>query len=762
MKASLAHYQAADRGRRNKDWRAIPGSADLMILPDSLTLNSRARQTVRDSWIGASMVRAAKRNVAGTGIDVVPTAKDDKGNLLANLNRNARAHFWRWASDKKFCDVERRQNFWQKQRLAVAERYVTGQFMTVWSYQSPMDATGKIDKRQPVGLRLQSFEAEQLDLTILSYEGREVRNGIELDPDTNEAVAYHFFTRNPNDYLARNLWKSVRVEASRVYHYFDQERVLQSQGVTQFAPVLQEIRDFNRFKDATMWRTIMESCMGMIVKKNLTTPAGFSPLAVNLAAGESTATTTGMNTMDFSPGMVPHLAPGEDVVPYTPSSPGNQYDPFTTVTLRGIGAGVGMSYDQISRHSDGNYSAARQNMLEDWREYEIEQDNLTSDLILPVYTLWFNLAVLEGRFDDEKEFDADEFLDDPHRFTEAACVAPARPWIDPEKEANGYRTLIDYRIITREEIMTGRGKRFSEQVRKIGEERDEAKSEGVLFPEDVESEMKLANAAKFDAMADAAISGTKTSAIPGMPGVPPGAKPAPAAKPGKSDTPEVIDVTIPEKKSKGGLRQLSPKCESLEWNDTDGIASLFNENHDEKGQFAEGGGGGGGGARTEHPLREAHEKWASKISDRKLKQSAQNAHRFRSENPDAFEKMRTEVIHNELKSRGIKVGMQASGQAYIQLSAAPAEVPDYHLATVPEVSCANCRFFIAEKCTAYDFDADPTFVCEAFEAIPASEMTPRGGFGVASPTLSEGEAPIDSPHSEFNDRDLRGVQGTGD
>lgn len=483
LKRALSNYAAADKGRRNRDWRASPGSADQMIIPDATTLNARARQAVRDTWIGASMRRAAVRNVAGSGIDVVPTAKDDDGGLLPELNKVARVAFHRWASDKKACDVEKRQNFWQKQRLAVSERYTVGEHFIVWSYAPPVDPMGRLDLRLPVGLRLQAFEPEQLDVTIQSYGGNEVRGGVEVDPATSEAVAYHFYTRNPNDYLSRTRLASERVPAERVLHYFDQERVLQTRGVTQFAPVLQEIRDFNRFKEATLWRAIMEACIGVLIKKQQ--PGYPGPMGLQPAAGDTGTSSSGMRTIDFVPGMAPELLPGEDVVPYTPSSPGNAYDPFTTTTLRGIGAGVGMSYDQVSRHSDSNYSAARQNMLEDWREWEIEQENLTSDVILPVYTLFFTFAAMEGRFDGVAGYEQAEMLANPCRFTDATCVPPARPWIDPQKEAGAYETLIKNRLITREEVVTARGGRFNDTLTKIADEKAEAESLDLAFPEDV-------------------------------------------------------------------------------------------------------------------------------------------------------------------------------------------------------------------------------------------------------------------------------------
>src|SRR5579862_6901346 len=84
-KNALSTHAAADHGRRNRDWRANNSSADLAIIPDSITLIGRARQLVRDTWIGKSIVRAFVRNVVGRGITVTPHAKDKNGKPLTPL-----------------------------------------------------------------------------------------------------------------------------------------------------------------------------------------------------------------------------------------------------------------------------------------------------------------------------------------------------------------------------------------------------------------------------------------------------------------------------------------------------------------------------------------------------------------------------------------------------------------------------------------------------------------------------------------------------
>ncbi len=469
-KAQLATHAAAKVSRKTKDWTAPLTSADGAIIDDAARLNARARQLVRDSWIAKAAVRAKRRNIVGTGIIPVPAANLN-GVELTEYNNTLESLFWDWASDRKACDVEGRSTFWKTQSRAVGERMVVGEHFIVWSYTP---------NPHFVGLQLQSFEPEQLNDQIQEYEGNEVRRGIEVD-DLGRAVAYHFYERTPNDYLATKM-KTIRIPAARVLHYFDAERAQQSHGVTELAPVMLDIRDFTSFKDATLFKAKMEACIGFIIKK--TQPSiGSSPAGISPASGDGTTLTTGERVIDLAPGMVPELLPGEDAVPFMPASPGNQYSPFTEVTLRGIGAGTGLSYGALARKSDGNYSVARQDMLEDEREFSPEQDDLIDVVIKPVFELFTAFAVFEGRLPISPEV----FNSRRRTFVEAEYVTPARPWIDPEKEANASEKLLQLRLITRKAIGAKMGYRQSRTIAQIAEERTQAQTRGITFPEDVEA-----------------------------------------------------------------------------------------------------------------------------------------------------------------------------------------------------------------------------------------------------------------------------------
>jgi lambda family phage portal protein len=468
IRAQLRTYQAADKGRRNRDWQASNRSADSAIIPDANVLNARARQMIRDSHIAQAISFAKVRNIVGRGITPIPVATDAAGNELKSLNVAAEKRFWAWSNDPKKCDVEGRRTFWQFQQLAVSEKVAVGEVFIVWSYTPG------------VGFQLQAYEAEQLDETLQTCGNNEVRGGVEVDI-SGKSIAYHFYLRNPNDLLFRKTLKSVRITADRVYHFYRPTRVLQTRGVSELAPVLQRIRDVNRRDDAELMVSIMEACMGMSITRNQ--PVAFGADGVGRESGGSTTTLGGMEKFDFAPGMVFRGQPGEEVKFHAPTRPGNSFEPYQRVNLRGIAAGADLSYEQITRDfSAGSWSTQRASLLEDRRSWNAEQDLLTDLFVSPAYEDWFRFEVVDGHLPLAFE----TYAVDPERYHEAEYAPDGHEWVDPEKELNGVEKELNLRLGTRKNHIGRRGGRYSKVFQQISAERLEAAKLGIVFPEDAD------------------------------------------------------------------------------------------------------------------------------------------------------------------------------------------------------------------------------------------------------------------------------------
>jgi lambda family phage portal protein len=466
--ALLSSYEGAEISRRNADWTSNRPSADAAIIPDAQVLNARARDLIRNNWVAKAASRAHVRNVVGHGIAPLAMVEGYTGQLDLTINTQINKLFFEWADHPQFCDITGQRNFWQMQILGAAEQFAVGEMFAIVCYEPSSES---------VGLKLQFVEPEQLILNKIREGDNEVRGGVEVDA-AGKPVAYHFYVRNPGDYRTTfNAFAQVRVPAERVLHFFIPERVRQTRGVTPLAPVMQSIKDLDEYGEAILMRARMEACIGLIVQQNIPTNGGLSPLG--LTAG-STAQ-NGAPLSDIYPGMIAYQQPGEDVKSLVPSAPGNMYEPFITRTLRAIGAGVGLSYDALAREATGNYSAARQNMLEDEREIRPYQDALISQFVAPVYHLFVTFAVMEGRLNiDPTLFSADRM-----RFVKHKAIRPARLWIDPEKEANAKAILIENKLASREELLAETGKQFVDVMRQISNETQYAAALGIVFPENV-------------------------------------------------------------------------------------------------------------------------------------------------------------------------------------------------------------------------------------------------------------------------------------
>lgn len=468
LRASLAVHAGADRGRKNADWRARTLSADAELINDLPTLIARSRQQVRDEPLAKSAIFAYRRNVVGRGIAPVWTIKHpETGALWEEVNERLEKLFLEWASDKSAVDAEGRRTFWKIQRLAVDEKNTAGAVLFVVGYRP---------HPRRVGLVIQAYEAEQLDHTVQTWGGRKVRGGVEVD-DFGKAVAYHLYPKPLNDYLGAATIKSERIEARRVIEHQNLDRVLQTRGRPLLAPVMQDIRSAGKYKVADLMRQVMQACLGLIIKK----PPG-SPNWRGAAKPGEQPEAERLENIDFTPGMVPQLPAGYEAMPFAPTQTANSFEPFMVGIQRQIAAGVNLSYGQVSRDfTKGTYSGQRQEMLEDYKVIEPEQDDLVDDVIAPVIELFTQAAILEAKVPEVTPM---MFAAEPERYHDLDYTLPAKPWIDPKNEIEGWTQAIDAQLATRTEYAAAYGKRYRKIVKQTADERDLRAKAGVSIASD--------------------------------------------------------------------------------------------------------------------------------------------------------------------------------------------------------------------------------------------------------------------------------------
>ena len=171
------------------------------------------------------------------------------------------------------------------------------------------------------------------------------------------------------------------------------------------------------------------------------------------------------SVLDFSPGSIRRLAPGEEMQFFSPTRPDDAFTPFVAQMLRAVAAGVGCSYTQVSSDfSQSNYSSSRLELIETRAHYRTLQQYMIDTLCQPVYEKWIEMAVMSGVM-RMPAFDMD-----PERYFESKWIAPAAQFVDPQKEAEAYKSLVRSGVMTLSQVIALHGGDFEEVMRQRAHE----------------------------------------------------------------------------------------------------------------------------------------------------------------------------------------------------------------------------------------------------------------------------------------------------
>lgn len=456
-------YAAAQNNRLTSDWISQATSADSEIRGSIRMLRNRARQLVRDSDFAKAALRAVKNNVVGTGIKMQAQVRMQRGGRLADdINRRIEEEFDRWTSAKR-CHCGGKLSWYDIQRLCITAMLESGEVF-VRLVKQPFGGS-----RVPLGLEIVESDLLDDDYNDIARNGNEIRMGIEIDK-WGRPVAYHFFDYHPGDYqfsyaqkLAR---KRIRIPAEDIIHLYAIERPGQTRGVSAFASAIMRLRNLSGYEESEIVAARASSSMMAFVRtpdQELMEDGTFDQESV----------------LDFSPGSIRRLAPGEEMQFFTPNRPDDAFTPFVQQMLRAVAAGVGCSYTQVSSDfSQSNYSSSRLELLETRTHYKTLQQYLIESLCEEVYERWLEMAVMAG------VLDLPAFDSNPGRYEEAKWIAPAAQFVDPQKEAAAYKELIRSGIMTLSQVIALHGGDFEDQMRQRQHELAVADELGIVLDTD--------------------------------------------------------------------------------------------------------------------------------------------------------------------------------------------------------------------------------------------------------------------------------------
>jgi lambda family phage portal protein len=142
----------------------------------------------------------------------------------------------------------------------------------------------------------------------------------------------------------------------------------------------------------------------------------------------------------FEPGLIQQLSPGNDIVMNNPNRPNPNMDPFMRMMLREVAAGIGVSYESLSKdYSQSNYSSSRLSLLDDRDLWRMLQGWFIRSFRKELHRIWLEAAVLAGAL---KSVRPDMYLGNELKFEAVRFKPRGWGWIDPTKEVEAYKEAV--------------------------------------------------------------------------------------------------------------------------------------------------------------------------------------------------------------------------------------------------------------------------------------------------------------------------------
>lgn len=443
-------------------------SADAELLPDLATLRSRSRQLNRDHPTAAGATNLMVSEIVGAnGLRVQARCKADGPERAAAIGRGPRITE---ATAKRFnAQAER---VWQDsdllddagQQLLVRTLLESGEAL-VHPYEGER-------RDRSVTLDLDYIEPDRLMTPVdrLTNNNRPIDDGIEKNA-AGRPVAYWIAKQHPGDgsvFLSRDDFD--RVDAANIYHLYRKLRPGQSRGAPWLTPVMRKLHALDQYDKSHAMAALVQCCLAAVVKN--TAEAGIDMAAVNADGTDA----KGNQLQDIHPGKFLYLSPGEEIDVINPSSPHNNYDGYMAAGLRAVGQGLSVPYPKVSGDWGGvNYSNARTLLMEMRRTVQMYQ-RMLARLIVWVYRLVIEEAVLRGLVD------APDFAARRRDYLRAVCIPPGWEWIDPSKEVAAYIDQQKHGFRTYSDICAMLGDDFEELLERRVRERDMLEAAGLPFP----------------------------------------------------------------------------------------------------------------------------------------------------------------------------------------------------------------------------------------------------------------------------------------
>ena len=448
------------------------------------TIQARAQDAYDNQELAKAAVKRVRNSSVGVGlrvqskplIDFLGWSREQGEDTARLIEREF--SFW---SNSVECDVERESKFSEIQAIAQICSLVAGDVLVNTAF---IRRNGS-----PYGTKVQLIDAARLRNKNYSPNSASLNNGVVLD-SLGAPLAYHILQAHPSDnaqFAKRNTWATLRAFGvatgiQRAWLVHEKERAGQKRGVSFLAPILEKLVELDRYSEAEISAAVIAACQTLNVFVDDPNQAGTPSMGTETAAEQE------RNEVTIAPGAINTFNANDRIEAFNPGRPNINYDPFVLSIYKQIGAALGLPMEFMILHFQSSYSASRAAILQAWEQIKIHRKIMVDKFCQPIYEIFIDELVASGvlKIANYSDFRVRAAV------TRASWEGPAMAALDPVKQANASRILIETGISTRqiESEKIGNGD-IADITAQLGQERRGREAEGLRNISEKDSTRKV-------------------------------------------------------------------------------------------------------------------------------------------------------------------------------------------------------------------------------------------------------------------------------
>lgn len=321
------------------------------------------------------------------------------------------------------------------------------------------------------------------------YAGNDnVQDGKVLDPD-GRMIGMFIRKYHPSDVVTSvPKWELVDRETKTgrpvAFHWFVKTRASQLRGISTLVTIIKQTGMVDQFDDAYLAAAVINQMLATWIESPMPTEV----VRENLAPAASGASGTwglfenklgyyDKAKMRFGGAQIPVLPPGDKINMSAVNRAVDDPSAFRNGFLREFASSIGISFEQIANtFGDSNYSAARAAILDAWQGILKLRYQFGQHVASLVFDAVAEEAIVKGFV--QLPAGAVPFYQARGAWTRCEWTGPGMPQIDPVKDANANKILLETKLTSRAAIIAERGENYVDVFDQIGKERAEAEERG--------------------------------------------------------------------------------------------------------------------------------------------------------------------------------------------------------------------------------------------------------------------------------------------